>query len=890
MLNDLLYRVRALVRRKGVEREMEEELRFHLERQVEKYVASGMDRSEAIRRARMEFGGVESVKEECREARGVRFFEDVWMDLRYALRTLRRNPIFLAVAVLSLGLGIGANSAIFSLIDALMLRSMPVQEPERLVQLELILSDGECCLSFSYQLYNYFRENSQSFTGILAAVRPTLFSEIAFKGAEEKVDVELVSGSYFVVLGLEPAAGRLINPSDDRAPGVSPVAVISYRYWKRRFGLDPGVIGKSFNLNGSAFTIIGVTPKEFFGTKAGSDTDVTFPLAMGRAVTGDDHWRHETRYFAYNFLSVMGRLKPGVSAQQAGAETRRLFESLLRQEASGMRGRDRNRILDQQIRLEPAAAGFNDLRWEFSEPLRVLMCIVALVLLLACANLSSLLLARAASRQREISIRQAIGAGRGRLTRQFLTESLLLALLGGAVGLVLGRWLSSALVAMMANGSTLALPTGYDWRVLVFTGTASLVTCLLVGLAPSLHAARPSVNPGLKEVRTGGHRHLGRALVVAQIAISLLLLVGASLFLGTLAELYRMDAGFRRDRILTFSVESKKKDSMARKHVLQREVVERLNALPGVTSSSVAVGLIISDGGWTGNVEVEGYQHRPDEDDQADFNAVEPRYFETMGTALLLGRDFNDRDVLSSKKVAIVSENFARYYFRDRSPLGQHVNQAEIVGVVKNAKYRNLREAFPKTVYLPLQQLDQPAGGEGSYLVHVSAGNPMRLVPQVERMIREIDPAWHVTEAQTFAEHVDRSILNERMMAALGGSFGLLALGIACLGVFGVMAFHVTRRMNELGVRMALGARRVDIIWLVLREVAAMLAAGSVIGCICALGLTRIARNMLFGVTPTEPAVYLLAIAVLSVAIFAAGYFPALRASRVDPMEALRHE
>lgn len=597
-----------------------------------------------------------------------------------------------------------------------------------------------------------------------------------------------------------------------------------------------------------------------------------------------------TDYFGYNFLSLMARLRPGVSVEQAQGEVRGLFESLLHEEAGKTQdGREKNQILHQEVRLLPAAAGFNNLRLDFSEPLGVLMCIVALVLLLACANLSSLLLARAAARQREISIRQAVGAGHGRLARQFLTESLLLALLGGAVGLLLARWLSTALVAMMANGGTLALPTGYDWRILAFTGATSLLTCVLVGLAPSLHAARSNVTPGLKEIRIGGRRHLGRALVVAQLAISLLLMVGASLFLGTLAKLYRMDAGFRRQGILTFNVQSKRKDPIERAHMLQSEVLERLNTLPGVTSASAAVVLIISGGLWNGSVEVDGYKYRPEENNQANFNSVAPRFFQTMGTPLLLGRDFNDRDASSSKKVVIVNETFVRYYFRDRSPLGQHVNHAEIVGVVKDAKYRNLREPFPRTVYVPLQQLEQPFS-EYSCLMHIDAGNPMRLVPQVERSIREIDPALRVSDIRTFAEHIDRSILNERILATLGGCFGLLALVVACLGVFGVMAFRVTRRTNELGVRMALGANRSDIIWLVLSEVAMMLLAGSAIGCLAAMILTRLANNMLFGLTAADPVSYVMATAILGVATIAAGYFPALRASRVHVMAALRHE
>ena len=873
-------------RKKPAEARLESELRYHFERLVHESIAAGIEPGEARRRARLEFGGVEQIKEDCRDVHG-RWLEDFGKDLRFTARTLRRSPGFLAASVLSLALGIGANTAIFSLINAVILRSLPAKEPERLVQITRVTAEGKP-LSVSYPLFLYFRDNLKTISGAAAQMESN--PAIVMDGAEEMVSAELVSGAHYSMLGIEPAAGRLLEPADDViAPG-SPAAVISYRYWQRRLGLNPAAIGKTFTLviQNRVFTIIGVTPPRYQGARLGRDPDITLPVSMML----NDTQRHEPTFNAFNML---GRLAPGASIEQANAEMQVLWRALLQQVAATVPERDRPRILRQRAAVLRGANGLDRLRDDYSEALLVLMGIVALVLLLACANLSGLLLARAAARQREISIRLAIGAGGGRLMRQFLTESFALAALGGCAGLLLARWFSSALVSMMASGDdTLLLSTAPDWRVLAFTGAISLAACVLAGLAPGLHALRANLNPGLKQARTGGHQRLGKALVIAQLSISMVLVVGAALFAGTLAKLYRVDRGLRTDGVLTFRLRTSEQYAPLRRWASLGTLLDRLNALPGVASASAADVLPISGSLWDRRVQVEGYRFRSDESEVAAFNAIAPKYFATIGTPVLSGRELDERDTNVASKVAIVNESFARYFFGAGSPLGRRVTSVnvtyEIVGVVRDAKYQDLRQDVMRTMYISLMQLGGEQPSYCNFLVLVTAGDPMRLAPMLEKLVRETDAGLRLRSTQTYSAILDRTMRTERIMATLGGFFGLLALMVACLGIFGVMAFQVSRRVNEIGLRMALGASRGGILALVLREVAVMLAVGCLIGSGAALTLTGLTRKMLFGVTPAEPGVFVLAAVVLGVAAFAAGWLPARRASQVDPMVALRHE
>ena len=870
--------------RRGSEHRLQAELRYHFERLVEDLIAEGVDPAAARRRAQLEFGGIPQIAEECRDVRG-HWLEDLAKDLRYTARTLRQSPAFLMVAVLSLALGIGANTAIFTLIDAIMLRSLPVQQPERLVQITRLSQDGKPT-TVSYPLFEYFHDNLKSISG--AAVAMASGSTIHMDGVEEEVSTDLVSGEFYSLLGLAPAAGRLLQPADDAASPAQPAAVLSYRYWDRRFGRDPAAIGRTFTFLDHVYTIVGVAPERFHGTTAGRDPDLTMPVTTTLSLT-------QRREDSFNLLDLIARLAPGVSAKQADAEVQVVWQQFRQRLAAAVPGKSRPAILRQRAGVVPAANGFTGLFEEYSKALLVLMGIVGLVLLLACANLSGLLLARAASRQREISIRLALGASGGRLVRQFMAESLVLAALGGGAGLLLAQWFNSVLLTLMANGRTLELSTAADGRVLAFTLAISLAACVLAGLAPGLHALRANLNPGLKSVRADGHQRIGKMLVVAQLAISMVLLVGAALFVGTLVKLYRVDPGVRTDGVAMFHVRFTRYPE-AQSLSVRSALLERLRALPGVASASA--GQLIPAGGgiWTRTVQVEGYRFRPEESEEVAFNVVAPRYFATLGTPLLAGREFDDRDTGTAPKVAIVNQSFARYFFGNQSPLGRRVTSLnvtyEIVGVAKDTRYFDLRHEAARTLYTAWMQRpgDQPSNYY--YFARVAAGDAARLWPLFNPLVRAVDPSLRLRTQwpPTYTATIAGELATERIMAILGAFFGVLALLVACLGIFGVMAFQVSRRVNEIGLRMALGASRGGIVSLVMREVAAMLAVGSLAGAAAARALTGLAGSMLYGMAPSDPAIFLLAAVVLSLAALAAAWFPARRASLVDPMAALRHE
>jgi putative ABC transport system permease protein len=864
-----------------------DEVRFHRDRLIEDYRAAGMDRQAAERRAFLEFGNVAQIEEACRDVRG-RWLEDLAKDLRYTLRTLRRNPGFSIVAVVSLALGIGANAAIFTLINAVMLRTLPVKEPDRLVRITRLLSSGPQQGrpgSVSYPLFEYFRDNVTSVSGAFA--QGTSDQAIVIDGEEEFVTADLVSGGYFTVLGIDPAVGRLFGPGDDLLSPPAPAAVITDRYWQRRFGRSPSAIGKTFTVRDRTFTIVGVTPPSYEGASPGRVPDLVLPLVMMMS----DMQRGSTDF---NWLHPLARLKRGATVEQANAEVQVLFGAFVQSQAARAAEKERAGILRQRAVAFAAPDGFNAIRDNIAQPLLILMGIVGLILLLACVNLSGLLLARAAARQREISIRLAIGASRGRLVRQFLTESLVLASLGGAAGLAMAGWFSARLFMLFMSGREIVLSVAPDWRVLAFTCAVSLLACCAAGLAPALQAVRANVNPALKEMRAHGHGRLGKAFVVAQLAISMVLVVGATLFVGTLVKLYAVDRGFDSDGVLVVNVRTSRPYPASRAKTVQRELLDRLRAVPGVRAASAAQVLPVAGGLWDRRVQVEGYRFRPDESESVGFNVIAPAYFATLGTPLLAGREFSDRDSDPAPKVTIVNESFARHFFGERSALGQHVTSVgvtyEIVGVVRDARYQNLRDGIINTMYIPWMQRDDAQPANYSYLARVVAGDPMRLVPALDRVIREADPALRVRTARSYAAIVDQSIGTERTLATFGGFFGALALLVAALGMFGVLAFQVARRTNELGVRMALGASRLAMMRLVLREVVVMVAAGVSIGAGVALMLTGLARRILFGLTPTDPVVFVVAASVLAVAAVLAGWLPAVRASRVDPLVALRHE
>jgi len=884
MLRAWLLRFGGLFNKQCRDHELAAELDSHLQLHIEDNLRAGMKPEEARRQALIKLGGVEQTKEKYRDRRGLPWLESLWQDVRFGLRMLRKNPGFTAVAVLTLALGIGANTAIFTLIDSVMLRPLPVQEPQQLIQITRVV-DGQN-QALSYPQFSQLTGHMHSISGAFARQRTN--AVLTLDGVDEQVTGEIVSGDYFQVLQLNPAAGRLLSPQDDAVQGGSPVAIIGFNFWRRRFAQDPNVLGKAFSVNGQVFTIVGVTPASFTGVVRGQDPDVTFPLAMAEVLWGTGSlWRQEDDHYS---LEVMARLQPEASVKIANAELQVLFGGFIRDQASRTHDPDdHKKILLQRAEVLSAPTGINQLRSQYAMPLFVLMGAVTLVLLQACANVASLLLSRSAERQREISVRLALGAGSNRLLRQFLTESAILAFLGGGAGLLLAQWFSRA------NGGALTLSVKPNINILAFTVIVSLGTCILAGIAPGLHAARADVNSALKEVRVGSRGHWGKVLVVAQLALSMVLLVGANLFITTVLKLYTLDSGFHRDGVLMFGVRSSENYLPVRAVEMEQTLVARLSSLPGVNSASAVQIFPVSGEFWNRPVQVEGYSFGPDDDNTSAYNVVAPGYFDTIGTPLISGRDFNLADTESSPKTAIVNESFARHFFGQNSPLGRHVTYVnvttQIVGVVRDAKYQDLRAAIVPTMYVPwTQRIGNRQPTMYTYVLQTKAGNPLRFTATVEQLVRDVDPGLRMIQPQTFAAVVDHSIIRERIMAILGGFFGLLALLVAGLGIFGVMAFQVSRRTNEFGVRIALGATHGDIINLVLREVIVMFLFGAGIGSILALVLTNLTRNLLFGFSETDPAAFVLAALTLGMAALLAGYIPARRAMRVDPMVALRHE
>jgi predicted permease len=865
----------------GRRQRVRDELAFHRDRLIDDYVASGMDRRSAERRAFLQFGNVAAIEELSSDVRG-RWWQDFVRDVHYAGRMLGRNPGFAAVALLSLALAIGANSAIFSLVNAVLLRPLPVEAPDRLVQITRLTPNGRAA-NVSYPLFEHLRDNLRSISGAFA--HGTLSDSIVIDGDQEFVTADMVTGAYFQVLGLRPTSGRLLVPADDDLSASAPATVISDRYWQRRFGRSPSAIGRTFTMRGRVFTIVGVMPASFQSVRIGTAPDLVLPLEL---VIDEQQRREPTT----NSLRLLARLKPGATIDQASAEAAVLWTSFIEPVAARVPGSLQSEVRNRRMGALPATDGINPFRDDLSLPLVILLGIVACILLLASVNLSGLLVARTAARQREISIRLAIGAGRGRLVRQLLTESLTLAVIGGTLGLILAGQLSSRLTSFFLDGRDLELSVAPDWRVVGFTAVVALGACVLAGLLPAIQAGHVNLNPALKEIRAQGRGRLSRTLVVVQVAISMVLVVGATLFVGSLAKLYAVDRGFDSDGVLILNVRSTAPYPPGRAPAVVNAIVDRLRRLPDVETASAAQLLPVSGNEWTRAIEFPADSSQPAKANTA-FNVITPGYFATMRTAILAGRDFSDRDGPGPPPAVIVNQSFARQFFGEASPLGRRVTTLnvpyEIVGVVGDAVYTDLREDLKSTMYAPWTAADaQPANYK--FLLRVSAGNPMRLAPDLDLVLREADPALRVSSAMPYSTLIERSMPAERILATLGGLFGVLAVVIAGIGMFAMLAFQVARRTNELGVRMVLGATRGSMIGMVLKDVVWMLVPGLVLGTAGALMLTGLARGILFGLTPTDPAVFAIAASILTMAAIAAAWFPARRASRVDPLIALRHE
>ncbi|HEV2381807.1 MAG TPA: ABC transporter permease [Terriglobia bacterium] len=902
-LRVLAFRVRCLFARRRLDEDFQRELDSHLTLLTDENIRRGLSPEEARRVARVRLGGLTQLRETHFESWGLPLAETVFHDLRYGLRQLRRSPGLTAVIALSLALGIGANTAIFSVINAVMLRMLPVQDPERLVQIGFQGNHGAESFvgeSFSYPVFHDLRQHNQVFTDISAfdywdSFDAHLPSRDA--GAGENIKGQLVSANFFSMLGVNAVIGRTFAPDEDNGDGAHPVAVISYALWTRLFARDTAVLGRKVAVDNTPLTIIGVAPRYFGGVNPGKTCDLWAPVTMQPQMMGGEF--EYLKDSAVHWLTLVARLKPDISADQARANLDLIFQQLQRQQdLSGFSETERKDFFTHRIVLLPAARGTDYLRKEFQQPLFLLMGMVGLVLLIACVNVANLLLARASARQREIAVRLALGAGRRRLVRQLLTESVLLAFIGGAFGVLFAYWGSPLLVILMSRGQNqVMLNVHPDLRVLVFTVLIALITGIAFGLAPALRATRTPSSLGSRHLTaTRAGRRLGQTLVVAEVSLALVLVVGAGLLIRTLRNLETLDPGFDRQNVLLFGLDPTRagyKDE--RLAELYQRLLERLKQMPGVRSASFSFLTPISGGGWDNFIFVEGYTPGPGEDMDADINSVGPAFFDTLRTPLLLGRDFGLGDRRDSPPVAIVNQAMARRFWGGRSPIGRRFGWGQgrrkaeynVVGVVGDAKYLSLREKAPPTAYLcALQSKDW---GGVTFEVRTAA-SPSGFTPQIRDLLRGVDSRLTAPEAKPLAEQVDESLYQEKLVSTLSSFFGLLALVLACIGLYGTMSYAVSRRTNEIGVRMALGAGRGGILRMVLREALLLAAIGVAIGLPSAWAATRSIASMLYGLKATDPLTILAATLVMAAVAAFAGYLPARRATKVDPMVALRYE
>ncbi len=894
-----------LIGKQKLETELEKEMRDHLERQISDYRRSGLTEEEARRKARLTFGGVEQVREECRDARGTRWVESMFQDLRFALRMLRRSPGFAAVAVVSLALGIGANTAIFSLMDALMLRMLPVKEPRQLLlfgagHMSGVTDDfpNRSEELFSQAFFREMRGGNDAFSDVAAIESMQGEIHARFNGARaewEPVNVQLVSGNYFAMLGVPASAGRMLRPEDDRTAG-STFAVMRYGYWQRRFARDPSVIGHSFSFSGRVFTVVGIAAPEFFGTEVGRAPDLWVPLAAQAQV---QPWLGDPLGARTQSLWLIGRMKPGVDMARAQAYTTVRFQQWLRELAGSSPSAER--VADMRkarVTLTDAARGISRLRRKFSSPLRILMVLVGLVLLIACANIANLLLARAGARRREIAVRIALGAPRRRLMSQLLSESLLLALAGGCLGLLAAAAGARLLLAMVSSGpAPVPLQVGLSTPILLFTFAVSLLTGLIFGIVPALRMSRVDAGPSLKEgkglARSQSQGRLGSVLVAGQVALAFFLIIGAALFVATLEKLEQTSTGFEKDRVLLLQLDS---DSTNAKGpallALYRRLEARIQNLPGVRAASFSM-LAFNEGEWGTHVWSRGLPHTEANAKAFDGNRVGAQYFEALGTPLVLGRLFGPQDTPKSPSVAVVNETFARELYPNVLALGRHFSLGdhddyEIVGVVKDAKYQSLREK-PSGMFFVYNDQEQNPDGFNDLVVRAQ-GRPKALLGEIRAAIRAENPNLELANVTTLAEEVDRSLTEEKLLAKLAGFFGVLALLLSSIGLYGVVAYSVSRRTNEIGIRMALGARPASILGNVLSESLVAVVLGLAIGLPAALACGRLVSSQLYGVKTGDPLLIAGAAALLILTTLAASFLPARRAALLDPLRALREE
>ena len=827
-------------------------------------------------------------------------------DLLYALRGFRKNPGFTTIAVLSLALGIGANTAIFSLMDRVILRLLPVRNPAELV---LLTANGprrghvdtayDDTYTFSYPMYRDFRDRTPVFDGVLAWY--PLAASFSLRGQTERVQANLVTGDYFAVLGVKTALGRPITPDDDRVAGGSPIIVLSHAFWVQRFGADPGVLNRTVSIDGHPMTVIGVAARGFQGLAVGEAPVIFVPVSMQAQMIPGRSKLDDRRSM---WLNVMARLKPGVSRPAAEAAMNVFWRPTLEAELKEMSQTSaafRQRFLARHLSLEPAGNGISALRQMFGTPLILLMALVGVVLLIACANVANLSIARAAGRQREVAIRLALGARRGAIVRQVLVESLALAFAGGALGVALAAWSGELLLRMLPiAGISSAVSSGPDLRILAFTAAISIVSGAVFGLAPAWQTTRPSVAATLKEQAAGvlassSHVRFRKILVAGQVALSLLLLIGAGLFLRSLRNLKMIDPGFRPDHLISFTIDPALNGyDNPRAIALFDRLLERLRSLPGVRAAMAGVTPLLTGDNWDQSVTVPGREPRENET-APNVDAVSPGYFASLGTPLIAGREFTPADGPSAPRVAVVNEAFARAYFEGVDPLGRifYFNAdptktpIEIVGIARDGKYADLREEKQRFAFCPYSQ--RYNAGSMTFYVRTHQ-EPETLTSAMRLAVREADANLPISNVKTMEQQIDESVFADRMVSALSAFFGLLATSLACIGLYGVMSYTVTQRTREIGIRMALGAGRRAVLGMVLGEVSLLVGIGVAVALPVSFPLSALAQSLLFGVPAHDPAVLLGATCLLAATAMLAGYIPAARATRVDPLSALRHE
>ena len=896
-LRILFHRLIGILRKRKLNQDLDEEIQSHLDMQIEDNVRRGMTLEEATYAARRSFGGVDQIKETYRDRRGLPIIETTLQDLRFAIRVLLRTPVYTVVLVLTLAIGIGANTAIFSLVDAVLIKMLPVQNPEQLLAINTYSQRGEQT-NFSYPLFQQLRDNTHTFTGVFAAIDGTTNMEIVGPGSAQslKGEVQLVSGEYFPVLGVNALIGRTLSVEDNRVPGAHPVAVISYSFWRTKLGADSSIVGKGIKLKNQPFTIIGITPREFFGESVGRAPDVWVPLMMQPQFERGESFLEMPNM---GWLRVMARLDTGISKQQAQSALTVWLNQV--QSDQTELGRHARRLRNAEI--SSGSKGLSETRDKFSKQLWILTAVVGVLLLIACANVANLLLVRSTARAKEVAVRLAIGAGRWRLIRQFLTESFVLAFAGAGLGLIFASWGSRFLLVMASEGAgPIPINVSLNLRILGFTMLLALVTSVLFGLTPALAATRQDIGTTLKENRVAPPQlRLSRLLVTFQVALSLLLITGAGLLVQTLWNLRTRNMGFDVDKVLQVRIDPHAagyKDEQLPD--LYERVLNGVQSVPGVVSASTSDSGFRTGSSRTCCIAVEGYTFSPTEDRQIRTSRVAPGYFQTMGLQILAGRDIQSQDVNSpnksgerttSRKVAIINASMAHRFFGEANPIGKRFGwgdppdvkyDVEIIGVATNAIYGNLREETSSLIYFP--------GSRGQLLVVRTSVTPESVASSISNEIKAIDNNLLISGIKTVPQLVDQSLTLERLLAKLSSFFGLLALVLAALGLYGVMAYSVVRRTKEIGIRMAIGAQPSSVRWMVVRETLLLVLVGVLIGAPTTLAVTRFISSLLYGVKATDPITIALGVLVIVVSAVLAGFFPARAASRVDPLVALRYE